>query len=312
MLISVYWACYFISKAMNLRSDDDFNTIEQNENVLIFSSLRTFYHPIQSRGFSIKYVTEGTERYTLDGHKYPIEAGQYLLSNSCVAGYVEIESSKQVKGICINLKPELLTEVVATQQRPDAAFSDLELGQFFGSAFFLENQYNAQQTQLGQLLRALAKAIEQPDFDKETLDMAFFYHLSEKLIADQAPVFKQLRAVPSVKTATKKALYRQVLRGQAMIDACFELPLSIEAVAQEACMSEYHFFRVFKAAFGQTPHQYLTKKRLENGLLLLQQDRNSVYDVAIQSGFFDIYSFSKAFKKHFGFAPSSVGKTSRI
>ena len=282
--------------------------IRQDENLVVFSSLKAFHHSIKSTGFSIKYVVDGSESYTLNGQKFEVNTGQYLLSNMTSEGQVEIESTKNVNGICMSISPEILTEVVVSLQRPDTAFSDAELGQYFSSNLFLEKQYQANQTHLGQVLMNLALSIQTNDFTKEDIDIAFFYQLSEQIIADQIPIFKQLQAISSIKSATKKDLFKRVHVGKEYIESYFFLPLTIEKIAKESCMSEYHFFRLFKSVFGISPNQYIIQKRLEHGQNILKQDRYSVSTAAEQSGFSDIFAFSKAFKKHFGYSPSGQNR----
>ncbi len=115
---------------------DVLEAIKYDDNIVVFSSLREFYHPIKSKGFAIKYVFEGSERYIINGQKYDVKAGKYLLTNYLLEGSVEIESNKNVKGICINIIPSMLTEVVASMKRPDTAFSDSVLGEFFSTTDF--------------------------------------------------------------------------------------------------------------------------------------------------------------------------------
>lgn len=282
------------------------DSIKYDDNLLVLSSLKGFYHPIKSQGFAIKYVMEGVERYTLNGCYFPVETGKYLLSNGVSEGHVEIEESKYVTGICINIVPELLAEVVASRCRPDTTFTDDSLGQFFSTGLFLEKQYDAASTHLGTILRRLHNAVLQNEVSREAINKELFYTLSEQIIADQTPIFKQLQAIPSIKPATKKDLYRRVWKGKELIDELFCHPLTIETVAKEACMSEYHFFRLFKSIVGQTPHQYMIQKRLQYAYTLLQTQQTSASMAAVESGFSDIYAFSKSFKKHFGYAPSRL------
>lgn len=281
--------------------------IEQNNNSVVFSSLNEFYEPVLSTGFAIKYVAEGTERYTLNEQNYQISAGSYLLCNSTKQGYVEIESRKNVKGICINIAPEIIQEAIASLQRPDTFFPDAELGLFFSTPYFLENQYDANSTHVGNVLQQIEQAAGRNEIDTSDLSIEFFYSLSEKLIADQLPIFKQLQSLPGVKAVTKKELYKRISRGREFIDNTFLSPLTIELVAKEACMSEYHFFRLFKKMMGVTPHQYILRKRLELGKQLLKEHL-SVSDSAVECGFTDIFSFSKSFKSYFGYSPSSFQK----
>ncbi|GAB3524561.1 helix-turn-helix domain-containing protein [Emticicia fontis] len=280
------------------------DVIRIKQNSLVFSSLREYYQPVKSEGFAIKYVVEGVERYKLNNKSYPIETGKYLLTNDTYEGSVEIEANRNVKGICININPQMIAEVLASKKRPDTAYTDNELGQYLSSTHFLENQYSDTQTQLGKLLRVLTSKVYQSDTTKDDISTEFFYAVSEKIIEDQIPVYTQLQAIPSLKPDTKKDLYRRLQRGKDFIDNYFTISLSIETIAQEACMSEYHFFRLFRIVFGLSPNQYLIQKRLEYGRKILLHDRNSVSIAAIESGFSDIHTFSKAFKRHFGTSPS--------
>lgn len=284
------------------------DSIKHNDNSIVLSSLREFYQSVRSQGFAIKYVIAGVERYTLNGSRYPIETGKYLLTNCANEGHVEIESRQHVKGICINIVPDMLAEVVASISRPDTAFTDVGLGRFFSSALFLEHCYHANQTKLGKMLLSLQRAIQNNTYQPEDFGTAFFYAISEQIVADQIPIFKQLQVIPSIKSDTKKDLYKRVLRGKEFIDASFAKSMTIRLIAQEASMSEYHFFRLFKVIFGQTPNQYLIEKRLKYAQTLLQKDRTAVSTAAVEAGFADIYSFSKAFKNHFGYSPSSLLK----
>lgn len=281
--------------------------VQQQQNKVVFSSLSEYYEPVAATGFSIKYVLNGTEVYTLNNEQFCVGAGSYLLSNTYKEGHVEIESSKNVKGICVTIAPEILKEAVASYRRPDTFFPDAELGVFFTTPQFLDAQYDAGKTKLGITLNQLAAVASGNEINASSFTMEFFYTLSEKIIQDHLPVFKQLQSVPSIKASTKKELYKNLHRGREFIDAAFTSPLNIEMVAQQACMSEYHFFRLFKKLMGITPHQYIIHKRLELGHLLLTEQL-PVSDAAVQCGFTDIFSFSRAFKNHFGFPPSALHK----
>lgn len=285
-----------------------FDTWAVNKNLLVFSTLKEFYHSVKSNNFAIRYSVDGLERYELNGHIHDVHKGTYLLSNGYTEGWVEVESVKKVKSICLGITDELISEVVAAIIEPNTPYSDSDLGGFFNSSQFLENIYPTQNTQLGHWLLNLNTAIHQGNFKPNDVDFEFFYAICENLVADHIPIFKQLQAIPSIKSATKKELFKRISKGKDFIDSAFLTPLTIDMVAREACMSEYHFFRLFKAVFGLSPHQYILKKRLEYGNTILKQDKIAVSDAAFEAGFTDIFTFSKAFKKHFGYTPSSLLK----
>jgi AraC-like DNA-binding protein len=70
-----------------------------------------------------------------------------------------------------------------------------------------------------------------------------------------------------------------------------------------AGLSPYHFLRVFVAATGVTPHQYLLRVRLRRAALSLASRREKVIDLALDCGFNDISNFNRAFRAEFGVSP---------
>lgn len=279
--------------------------LPRNSNLINYSVLNEFYSPEPYRSFSIKYVVEGSELYSVNGNKYVVKDKQYLLANKHSEGFVEVDSKKSVTGICIDVAPHILSEVIASYLKPDAAIADLELDTFFNTPSFLENMYSAQHTHLGQYLLQLEnmlihKIASTSDFNKE-----FYYTLSEKIVEDHVPVIKQLQNVKAIKLETRKALYRKLLKARFYIADKFNTDLSIELVARDCGISEYHFFRLFKSAFGISPHQFLIAQRLNFAKQLIEKERPSMTTLAMETGFPDVASFSKSFKKQFGLSPSN-------
>jgi AraC-like DNA-binding protein len=91
---------------------------------------------------------------------------------------------------------------------------------------------------------------------------------------------------------------------RALIDERFDQPLSLDELAQQAYLSRYHFIRQFRRCFYATPHQYLTRKRLDQAKYLLANSTLSVTDICFAVGFESMGSFSALFHKAVGWAPS--------
>jgi AraC-like DNA-binding protein len=81
-------------------------------------------------------------------------------------------------------------------------------------------------------------------------------------------------------------------------------PIDLDAVAAHAGYSRYHFVRLFRAAYGQTPGQYLSRRRVERAEELLRTADLSVTEICMLVGFTSLGSFSSSFKKHTGLSPS--------
>src|SRR2546425_9279987 len=97
--------------------------------------------------------------------------------------------------------------------------------------------------------------------------------------------------------------YQRLVRARKFIDQCYHLPLDLQQISSEACLSRYHFLRLFRRAFNKTPHQYLTQRRIEKAKELLSSSGLTVTDVCFEVGFESLGSFSSLFHKHVGHPP---------
>jgi AraC-like DNA-binding protein len=79
---------------------------------------------------------------------------------------------------------------------------------------------------------------------------------------------------------------------------------SVGAVARDSGMTRYHFIRLFKAMFGETPHQYRSRAQIEKAKHLLILTDWSVTEVCMAVGFSSLGSFSTLFARRVGASPS--------
>ena len=103
-------------------------------------------------------------------------------------------------------------------------------------------------------------------------------------------------------------LARHLLRVRDLIDRAYAEPLDISALARSASVSTAYFSRSFKAAFGETPHQYLMSRRMERAKALLRSGDLAVTDVCLAVGFTSLGSFSTQFRRFVGDSPSAYRK----
>ena len=99
-------------------------------------------------------------------------------------------------------------------------------------------------------------------------------------------------------------LNRRLLRARDAMDRAYAEPLDIRAVAAVAYISEAHFIRTFRAVFGETPHRYLQRRRVERSMFLLRDTDRSVTDICLDVGFNSLGTFSRTFRELVGETPS--------
>jgi AraC-like DNA-binding protein len=88
------------------------------------------------------------------------------------------------------------------------------------------------------------------------------------------------------------------------MDRAYAEPLDVRAVAAVAVVSEAHFIRTFRAVFGETPHRYLQRRRVERSMFLLRETDRSVTDICFDVGFGSLGTFSRTFREIVGETPS--------
>jgi AraC-like DNA-binding protein len=101
-----------------------------------------------------------------------------------------------------------------------------------------------------------------------------------------------------------EALNRRLLRARDAMDRAYAEPLDVRAVAAVAHISEAHFSRSFRAVFGETPHRYLQRRRVERSMFLLRETDRSVTDICFDVGFTSRGTFSRTFRQIVGQPPS--------
>ena len=96
-----------------------------------------------------------------------------------------------------------------------------------------------------------------------------------------------------------------MLRARDTMDRAFAQPLDVPALARIAHVSPAHFSRQFRATFGETPHRYLQRRRVERAMELLRETDRPVTEICFDVGFSSLGTFSYTFRRIVGEPPSS-------
>jgi AraC-like DNA-binding protein len=98
---------------------------------------------------------------------------------------------------------------------------------------------------------------------------------------------------------------RRLLRARDAMDRTYAEPLDVCTLARIAHVSEAHFIRTFRATFGETPHRYLQRRRVERAMFLLRETDRSVTEICLDVGFTSLGTFSRTFRSIVGEPPSA-------
>jgi AraC family transcriptional regulator len=273
-----------------------------DSDVVYYSELNDWFTSNAFRSFSIKYVVDRCIYYKVGNKEHSVGAGNLLVACKQPNVSAYFDSQKTVKSICIDLCPTTIAEAftVMTAKNPEL---DNYLARYFKTPEFFEAVCPVQSATFGSKLNDLVRAIRTHDM-QYYLGKEWFLDLVEKIIYHEYGNYLSLNNISAVRLDTRKEILYRLSIGKQYMDDEY---LSIEEMQQVACvcnMSEFHFFRSFKQAFGCTPYQYVLIKRLMLAKQLIQKGEMSMTGIAGHCNFPDVYTFSKAFKRQFNLAPT--------
>ncbi len=105
--------------------------------------------------------------------------------------------------------------------------------------------------------------------------------------------------------AASEDLNRRMLRARDLMDRSYAEPLDIPSLASAAHVSAPHFIRSFRSVFGETPHRYLQRRRVERAMFLLRTGERPVTEICLEVGFSSLGTFSRTFSAIVGESPTA-------
>jgi len=238
---------------------------------------------------SIKSVVRGSGVWTTGGARFEVTPHTALLLNDGEEYAIEIDAREPVETFCVFFARGFVEEAMEAATTASAELLD---GQAKAPVLHWTERWVFDDA----VLRALA------DVRNDGGD-ASLYALANAIVATRRNLDVRVAQMPLVRASTRDEIRRRIARGIAYIHASISDPFTVEDVAREACLSRFHFHRLFTAMTGETPHRYIARLRLERARAMLRDRERNIGDVALASGFATPSAFSSAFSKHFGYPP---------
>jgi AraC-like DNA-binding protein len=254
----------------------------------------------------LKYVIDGVINYQLDSELFEVGAGCFLIADKRNDVSAYFRSSLPTKSICIDINSEVISEAATVMSAKEDFDFETYLAKYYKHSIFCEKVYSSKDNQIAHKLASLANSlIANEEFE---IDSEWFLDAAELIILQEKGNYLALNGIRSVKASTRIETFHRLNKAKEYMNEVFLRNPEIAEVAINCAMSEFHFFRSFKQAFGITPYQYLLKKRLVYSKTLLEK-KIPAKEIASTCGFADVFTYSKAFKREFGMAPTTYQRS---
>ena len=273
---------------------------------LILTGANTRHHVASFAGpIAIKAVSYGEVEWRLEGHRYLIRPDTLLLLPDGDEYAMTIDSQEPSRTFCPVFRRGLVEDAWRVAVSTDEQLLDAPNET---TAFGFHRRLVSRSGPLGRVVNALAAAV----IAKESPDRLSW--LFEALGASAADLVMEGRRetarLSAVRLATRCEIHRRLIIAREAIEDNLAARWTLVSMASEATMAPHHFHRCFHDAFKETPRGWLSRRRAERALALLQTSSRSVTDICFAVGGSSVSSFSFSFSRRFGIAPSRVGRRS--
>lgn len=272
-------------------------------NVFYFKS-RKLYSDLHQSRWAIRTVLNGYQQLESAGHRHTLHPDNYLITPQGADYRTEIAADEAVEVLIFGFQPQFMRKALvqlthnSEQQLDDPEAEAHELPDFWTTSY-------PRSTYLDQLLKSGKEFIFARENSAIALE-AFNYELLDSVIANHLTESQREDLVPAKKPAVRQELFRRLRLARTYMSACLEQQLTLKEIARTVQLSPFHFLRLFKAVYRQSPMQYLNAVRLRKAQYLLQHADESIAAVAQAVSFSDQGAFARWFRRNTEQTPTLV------
>lgn len=276
-------------------------------NMVTQALARDVEYPEHEGTLSIKCAFDGREIYETSGTEYVVDSRSYLILNSGQRYASRIGPEHDVESFCIFFRPGFAEGALWSLTTPSDRVLDREPGR--EPVVFIDRLYQHDQL-LSPLLFNLRRQVGAGVVTNGWVEEQF-HNILHGMLEVHRGVIRDVERIPAARRSTRVELYRRLSRAREFIEDNLHEQINLSRIAGAAYLSVHHFLRLFKQAFGETPHQYLTRRRLEHARELLLTTDMSVTDICRSVGFLSLGSFSWLFRSRVGASPEAFRRALR-
>jgi AraC-like DNA-binding protein len=275
-----------------------------HENCIILRRARTAEFGPHLHSLSIRAAWGGAEHCHVNGRTIAVDDDNYLVLNHGRLYSTSICALLPVETLAICFRPELVQRTygamaASVEQALSVGDGVLEL-----TAEFSENLQQHDQ-RVSPVLRYIKSHLLQGLQDEAWYEEQLIL-LLERMLADRERMLEHVDRLRLTRVATRREVYRRICLATDFLHTNYAEELSLDSIAKVACLSKYHFLRLFALVHGVTPLTYLQRKRTCVAVRLLQSTQLTMGEIAWRVGFAAGLTLLRQTRRWTGLTPTQI------
>jgi len=276
------------------------------ENAVLSGRGTRYYVPDFEGCLSIKSVMTGAAVWETEHRRFLLGEDRWLIVNDHQRYTITIDALQPVTTFCMFFERGFVEDLYRARVTPCAALIDSPQAAKTAPIEFITRIEPPDGSVMG-LLKHFQRELSAGKMSRVGWE-EHFLRVAGMLVVGRDDTINAIGRLPAVRHSTRVEVFRRLLRGRDFLLSSLQEPIQLKDMATAACLSPFHFHRAFKRAFGETPHRYLTRHRLERAAQLLRRTDLTVTEICLATGFESPTSFTDLFRRRYGVPPSKFSK----
>jgi len=273
--------------------------------VIIHTKANNVCRPDITGPISLFINLKGNSICTIDGRRMNVTEDNYCISNRQQQYTLQIENGQPAETFNIHIGEHFSEKIMQGLTLSSTALLN-DGNQVSTPPLAFYNKLYRKEEHFTCIINRLKLLQGKDSFDKmlfeETLAELMMY-----LLQQRKNILVDIAKMPPVKTPVKEELYKRITLATDYIQANYSKNIQLDDIAAAACLSKFHFLRLFKQVNKVSPYQYIQDMRIKKASHYLTTTNESIADIAALLGYENSNSFSRIFKQRTGVYPTQYG-----
>jgi AraC-like DNA-binding protein len=282
---------------------DAYNRRFRTSNLIINATTSDVSYPKHWGPLSIKCASRGREFYQAGNATFAVDDDCFLVLDQDREYSSWIPPGNGVNSFTVNIAPAFQREAIHGILLPPELMMEDTISRTDHRITFTEQLYQHNDT-ISPVLWLMRRLSKDDAKGNNVRLQELFVTLMEQLVHLQLDTSRKMTDVDKIKRSTRHELYKRLCRARDFLYSVYDQPVDLGQVAAVACLNQHYFLRQFRKYYGITPHQFLTRRRMDIASRMLRRNDMPVEEVCQAVGYSDVSSFAKLFKRYAGVSPS--------